>query len=323
MLIFLKKYGIYFVLALLVVFFSLTTEAFLTTSNLMNVLRQVSMIGIVAVGISFVLIAGGIDLSVGSQISVVNILGAWMMVKAGLHPVLTIVLILITSTLVGLLNGILTVRMKIHPLMITLATMTILAGASKMVSGGLSIFGFPKSFSVIGQGYLGIIPVPVIILIVVTLLGSWILNKTYFGRYVYALGGNEEAARLSGINTNKIKLAIFSICGFFTGVAGVVMLSRMNSGQPNIGAGFEFDVLTAAVLGGVSIMGGVGRISGVLTGVLIIGVLSNGLILLNVGDYYQSIIKGIVLLVAIGLDGLERTSKKKKASKTIEAAGTA
>jgi len=312
MLSFLKKYGIYLVLALLIVVFSFSSDTFLSAQNLMNVLRQVSMMGIVAVGISFVLIAGGIDLSVGSQISLVNILGAWLMVNAGVQPIAAVAILLVSATLVGLLNGLLTIRMNIHPLMVTLATMTILAGLSKMISGGLSIYGFPSSFSVIGQGYVGAVPVPVIIFVVVSFIGSFILNKTVFGRYVYAIGGNEEASRLSGIPTNRVKLMIFSICGFFTGIAGIVMLSRMNSGQPNAGAGFEFDVLTAVVLGGVSIMGGEGKISGVIAGVLIIGILSNGLILLNVGDYYQSMIKGVVLLGAIGLDGLQRRNKKKK-----------
>lgn len=322
MLSFLKKYGIFLVLALLFVVFSLSSDTFLSAQNLMNVLRQVSMMGIVAVGISFVLIAGGIDLSVGSQISLVNIMGAWLMVNAGMHPAAAVAMLLIAAAIVGLLNGWLTIRMNIHPLMVTLATMTILAGLSKMISGGLSIYGFPASFAVIGQGYVGAVPVPVLIFVAVSLIGSFILNRTVFGRYVYAIGGNEEAARLSGVATNRIKLAIFSICGFFTGIAGVVMLSRMNSGQPNAGAGFEFDVLTAVVLGGVSIMGGEGKISGVITGVLIIGILSNGLILMNVGDYYQSVIKGVVLLAAIGLDGLQRRSKKKRAqaARTVAAA---
>lgn len=320
---FIKKYGIYLVLVLLLIFFSLMTEAFLTTNNLLNMLRQVSMMGIVAVGVTFVMIAGGIDLSVGSQMSLVSILTAWLMVKGHVNPVLAVIIGIAAATLVGLLNGYLSIMLRIHPLMITLATMTIVAGISKMISGGMAIFGFDKSFAVIGQGYVGIIPIPVIILVIVAIIASFILNKTYFGRYVYAVGGNEEAARLSGINTRKMRLILFSVCGFFTGIAGIVLLSRTNSGQPNAGMGFEFDVLTAAILGGISIMGGQGRISGVLTGVLIIGTLSNGLVLMNVGDYYQSIIKGIVLIGAIGLDGLQSKSKKKKLEQAAQTAATA
>jgi ribose transport system permease protein len=309
---FVKKYAIYLVLLLLVVCFTFTTESFLTANNLFNVLRQISMLGIVAVGISFLMIAGGIDLSVGSQISFVCMLISWLMVYMHVHPILAILVGIIATTFIGLMNGILTVTLRIHPLMITLATMTIVAGLTKMISGGKAIFGFPTSFRIIGQGYVGSIPIPVIILLISALIGSFILNRTYFGRYVLALGGNEEAARLSGINTARMKLILFSISGFFAGIAGVVLLSRTNSGQPNAGMGFEFDVLTAAILGGISIMGGIGSISGVLTGVLILGVLSNGLVLMNVGDYYQSIIKGMVLLTAIGLDNLQHRSKKKK-----------
>jgi ribose/xylose/arabinose/galactoside ABC-type transport system permease subunit len=320
---FIKKYGIYLVLVLLLIIFSLMTEAFLTANNLLNMLRQVSMMGIVAVGVTFVMIAGGIDLSVGSQMSLVSILTAWLMVKGHVHPVLAVIAGIAAATLVGLLNGYLSILLRIHPLMITLATMTIVAGISKMISGGMAIFGFDKSFAIIGQGYVGKIPIPVIILIVVALIASFILNKTYFGRYVYAVGGNEEAARLSGINTKKMRLILFSLCGFFTGIAGIVLLSRTNSGQPNAGMGFEFDVLTAAILGGISIMGGQGRISGVLTGVLIIGTLSNGLVLMNVGDYYQSIIKGVVLIGAIGLDGLQSRNKKKKSEQAVQSAAEA
>ncbi|WP_141335872.1 ABC transporter permease [Paenibacillus sp. tmac-D7] len=317
---FFRKYGIFIVLALLFILFSSMTEAFLTINNLLNILRQVSMMGIVAVGMCFVMIAGGIDLSVGAQISLVSILTSWLMVHAEVHPVLAAVAGVAAATLVGFVNGYLWVTLNIHPLMITLATMTIVTGLSKMISGGMSIFGFDKSFRVLGQGYVGSIPIPVIILIVVALIGSFILNKTYFGRYVYALGGNEEAARLSGVNVKRMRMMLFSLGGFITGIAGIVLLSRMNSGQPNAGAGFEFDVLTAAILGGISIMGGEGKISGVLTGVLIIGVLSNGLVLMNVGDYYQSIIKGVVLIAAIGLDGLQHKNRKKKAAPSVQLA---
>ncbi|WP_025692374.1 ABC transporter permease [Paenibacillus zanthoxyli] len=316
---FFRRYGIYLVLILLFVSFSLASEAFLSTTNLLNIVRQVSVLGIAAIGVTFVMIAGIPDLSVGSQISLVCILTSWLMVNGGMHPVVAVAGGIASTTLVGLINGYLSIKLKIYPLMVTLATMIIFAGVAKMISGGMAIFGFPQQFSLIGQGYLGPIPIPVLILIALSALGAFILTKTYFGRYVYAIGGNEEAARLSGIHTTKIKLILFSITGFFNGIAGIVLLSRTNSGQPNAGVGLEFDVLTAAVLGGVSILGGEGKISGVITGVLILGVLSNGLTLLNVGDYYQSIIKGIVLIGAIALDSLQHKRRKAKRAEQVQA----
>lgn len=310
---FAKKYGILVVLVLLVVLFSIASPAFLSVTNLFNVARQVSMLGIVAVGVTFVMISGGMDLSVGSQMALVGIIGAELMVNLGVSPVLAVILCILTGTFVGLLNGLTAIRLNVHPLIVTLGSMTIIKGVSFIISGGLPVFGFPKSFSIIGQGYLGVVPIPVIIMLLITLLGSFILNKTYIGRYIYALGGNEEATRLAGVNIKGLKVFMYSLSGFFTGIAGIIMLSRINSGQPNAGAGYEFDVMTAAVLGGVSIKGGEGKISGVFVGVLIIGILSNGLILMNIGEYYQNVVKGLVLLLAVALDGIEGSRKRKAA----------
>jgi len=305
-----RQYGILAVLLLLIVLFSFASPAFFTTSNLINIARQVSMLGIVSVGFTFVLLTGGIDLSVGSIISIVGIISAYSMVDGGLHPVLAIIIGIVVAIVIGIVNGVLVTKTKLSPLIATLATMTIVKGLAFIISGGLPIFGFPSWFAVIGQGYIGPIPIPVIIMVIVFLIGSFILNRTYYGRYIYAIGGNEEAARLSGLNINKLKLLVYSLCGFFTGIAGIIMLARINSGQPVAGIGFEFDVLTAVVLGGVSISGGAGKLSGVLTGVLIMGVLNNGLILMNIGEYYQLVIKGVVLLVAVGLDSWQQNRKK-------------
>lgn len=299
---FIKKYGIYVVLLLLLIFFSISTKAFLVPSNLFNVARQVSMLGIASVGMAFVLLLGGIDLSIGSQITVVNIVAAWMMVNGKLNPVLSCIIALIISTFVGFLNGWIIANINMPPLIVTLSSMTILEGIAYIISGGIPIFGFPKSFAVIGQGYIGPVPIPVVIMIIILGIGSFILNKTFFGRYFYAVGGNEEAAKLSGINVKRVKYLVYTLSGFFAGIAGVVMLSRTNSGQALAGKGFEFDVLTAVVLGGVSVNGGSGKISNVVAGVLILGVLSNGMVLLNISQYVQMVTKGIVLLVAVGFD---------------------
>lgn len=304
-----KQFGIYIVLLALMVFFSIASENFLDSHNLLNVARQVSMMGIAAVGFSFVLLLGGIDLSIGSLITLVNISTAWLMVNAGWSPVFAVSIALLLSAGIGFFNGWIIANLKMPPIIVTLAMMIIIEGVAYLICGGLPIYGFAKSFAVIGQGYVGRIPIPVIIMAIVMVLGMFILRKTYFGRYFYAVGGNEEAAELSGINVKRVKYLVYTLSGFFAGVAGIVMLSRTNSGQVIAGKAFEFKVLTACVLGGVSVAGGSGKISNVLGGVLVLGVLSNGLVLLDVGDYAQKVIQGSVLLLAVALDCLQHRKK--------------
>ena len=307
-----KKYGIYLALLILIIFFSLTTRHFLNLNNIFNVTRQISMLGIAAVGMTFVLLLGGIDLSIGSQITLLNIIAAWLMVNGGLSPFLACAIALAVSSTIGFLNGWIIANIKIPPIIVTLAAMTILEGIAFMICDGIPIFGFPKEFSIVGQGYLGPIPIPVIIMVVVLGIGAFILNETFFGRWFYAVGGNEEAANLSGINTKWVKYIVYTLSGFFAGVAGIVMLSRTNSGQAIAGKGFEFDVLTAVVVGGVSVVGGVGKISNVVAGILIIGVLSNGMVLLNVTQYSQMVVKGFVLLTAVAFDCWQQQRQESK-----------
>lgn len=302
---FARQFGIYIVLLVLLIFFTIASENFLVSQNLLNVARQVSMMGIAAVGFSFVLLLGGIDLSIGSVITLVNIVAAYLMVNSGLSPVLAIIAALVLSSAIGFTNGWIIANIKMPSIIVTLAMMIIIEGVAYLICEGLPIYGFPESFAVIGQGYVGPIPIPVIIMLIVMGIGGFILRKTYFGRYFYAVGGNEEAAKLSGINVTRVKYLVYTLSGFFAGVAGVVILSRTNSGQVLSGKGFEFDVLTACVLGGVSVAGGVGKISNVLAGVLILGVLSNGLVLLDVSQFVQMVIKGSVLLIAVALDSLQ------------------
>ncbi|WP_372797652.1 ABC transporter permease [Pontiella sp.] len=304
-----KRFGIYIVLLALMVFFSIASENFLVGHNLLNVARQVSMMGIAAVGFAFVLLLGGIDLSVGSVITLVNIVTAWFMVNAGMNPVLAIILALLLAAGIGFFNGWIIANLQMPSIIVTLAMMIIIEGVAFLICKGLPIFGFPKSFAVIGQGYVGPIPIPVIIMAIVMGLGMFILRKTFFGRYFYAVGGNEEAALLSGINVKRVKYLVYTLSGFFAGVAGIVILSRTNSGQVLSGKGFEFDVLTACVLGGVSVAGGFGKITNVLAGVLVLGVLSNGLVLLDVSQFVQLVIKGSVLLIAVALDCIQHRKK--------------
>jgi ribose transport system permease protein len=303
---FLKNYGIVLVLLALVLFFSLTTSAFFSSNNLLNVARQVAMLGISAIGMTFVILTGGIDLSVGSLMSLLNIVGALLMVEAGVHPVLAVLLSLVLAAGIGSLSGVIITRLRIPPLITTLAMMTSLRGLSYVLSGGLPVWGFPEGFRVLGQGYVGIVPIPVIIMVVCFVLGWLFLNKTSLGLYIYGIGGNEEASRLSGINVRGVKVMVYGLCSLLTGIASMIMLSRLNTGQPVVGTMFELQVITAVVLGGVSIMGGEGKLFGVFIGVLIIGVLNNGMIILNVSEYYQRVASGIVLLVAVSLDNFSK-----------------
>jgi ribose transport system permease protein len=191
-------------------------------------------------------------------------------------------------------------------LIATFATQTIFKGLAYIISGGTPINGFTVDFKIIGQGYIGPIPVPVIIMVICFALGSFILNKTYFGRYFYAVGGNEEAAKLSGIRVGRVKYLVYSLSGLFAGLAGIVMLSRTNSAQATAGDGYEFDVITCVVLGGVSVTGGYGKLSNVVAGVLIIGALTNGMVLMNVSSYVQLVVKGLVLAFAVGFDCIQK-----------------
>jgi len=298
----LRNYAIVFVFLILVAGFSVASPAFFTAENLFNVARQVAMLGISAVGMTFVMLAGGIDLAVGSMLSLVSVVCAKFMVEAGIHPGLAVVLTLFIAGGIGVLNAFFINEINIPPLITTLGTMTILRGISYVLSGGRHVWGFPEQFRVIGQGYIGPVPVPVILMILVFIFGWIFLEKTPFGRWTYGIGNNEEATRLSGINIRNMKYLLYMLSGLLSGIAGIILLSRMSSGQPKVGTGYEMEVVTAVVLGGVSIFGGEGKLLGVLFGVLIIGVLENGMILMNVSDYYQQIILGLVLLAALGFD---------------------
>ena len=306
-----KDKAIFLVLAVMIIFFSLVTKTFLTLDNLFNVARQVSMLGIASIGMIFVILLGGIDLSTGSIITFVNIVTAYMMVKMDISMWPAILLTLMMCILIGVFNGFAVATFNMPALIVTFATQTIFAGVAYMISGGMPISGLPEEFAVIGQGYVGVVPIPVLIMIVAFVLGGVILNKTYFGRYFYALGGNEEAAKLSGIRVKAIKMLVFALSGLFGGIAGIVMLSRTNSGQATAGRGYEFDVITAVVLGGVSLSGGSGRMLNVVAGVLILGVLSNGMVLMNVSYYAQMVIKGIILLLAVGFDCVQKKGIEK------------
>lgn len=304
-----SRYGILIALILLVVFFAIMAPSFLSINNLLNVLRQMSIIGVCAVGMTLVILTGGIDLSVGSVLGVCAVVGA-LLLSSGVPIWLSVIIVVLVGILTGAFNGFLVTEIGIAPIIATLGVMIALRGVAYILTGGLPIYGLPESFIFLGQGYILGIPVPVYFLIAAFLLGAFLLNKTAFGRSVYALGGNVEATRLSGISIRKTTYKIYVLAGALYAVAGLLLLARANSGQPKAGDGYEMDIITSCVLGGISVSGGQGRISGVIYGVLIIGVLTNGMILMNVNEYWQWVVKGAVLLLAVSIDQLSKRAQK-------------
>ncbi len=297
-----RSQGIWVVFIVLCIGFTIANPRFITATNLLIMLRQVAVWGIASVGMTFVILLGDIDLSTGSVITFVNVLCSYLMVNMGVPMAAAIIITLAASTLIGLLNGFMVSTLGIPALIATFATQTAFSGIALIICDGQPINGFTEAFKVFGQGKIGPVPVPVIIMILCFALGAFILNKTYFGRYFYAVGGNIEAARLSGIRTGRVKYLVFALSGFFAGLAGLVLLSRVNSGMGNAGLGYEFKVITCVVLGGVSVAGGSGRMSGVIAGTFIISALNNGMVLINLNSWIQNIVLGIVLVLAVGFD---------------------
>ena len=300
------------VFVLLILLFSLFTDSFFSGPNLINIARQVSFVGIAAIGATLVLLIGGIDLSIGSLVALTGVTAASLMVNTAVPPFVCMLIGIFVGTLGGIVNGLIITRFKIPALITTLATLTIYRGMSYTAVGGLPVFGLPKGnflwfeegVMAIGKGYIWIIPVPVILMIIFFTIGWFFLYRTYTGRHIYAFGGNKDAARLSGIKTDRVQMIVYAIAGTLAGLTGMMIMARVNSGQPSVASGFELEVITAVVLGGVSISGGRGSLWGVLLGVLIIGVLNNGLIIMNVSEYNQLVIRGLVLLIAVGMDQL-------------------
>ena len=302
-----KSNAIWLVFIAEVIIFAIASGGtFLTPNNVVNISRQVSYYGIASIGMTFVILIAGIDLSIGSIITFVNVICAYMMVNMGMNMWVAVIISLIFATAIGTLNGAMVASIGIPALIATFASQTVFEGISYLISGGRPISGFTPNFGLFGRWTVGPVPVCALIMIACFALGSFILNKSYFGRYFYAIGGNEEAAELSGIRVNRMKYLIYALSGLFAGLAGIVLLSRSGSAQSTVGKGLEFDVITCVVLGGVSVNGGVGRISGVVAGVLIIGCLTNGMILMDVSEYTQMVVKGVVLAVAVGIDCLSK-----------------
>lgn len=298
-----QKSGALIGLIFLIAVLSILSPNFLTVNNILNVLRQVSINALIAFGMTFVILTGGIDLSVGSILALAGALTGGLL-ASGMDPLLAVLLGILIGFALGAINGFIIAKGKVAPFIATLATMTIYRGLTLVYTDGKPITNFTEStfFNSIGRGYVLGIPIPVIIMIIIFIISYFILRKTTFGKSVYAIGGNEEATRLSGIKVDRIKIIVYSISGALAALAGIILTSRLNSAQPTAGASYELDAIAAVVLGGTSLSGGKGRIFGTLVGALIIGVLNNGLNLLNVSSFYQQVVKGGVILLAVLLD---------------------
>jgi ribose transport system permease protein len=275
------------------------SDNFFSLSNILNVLRQVSIVAILAVGMTFVILTGGIDLSVGALMALAGTLAAGMMMHFGLPGWGGLMVGIAIAVMLGLFNGLLVAFGRMPAIIVTLATMGIARGAGLIYSGGYPISGLPSWVSWFGVGRIGIIPVPIIIMLIVYALAWVLLHRTAFGRHVYAIGGNEVAAKLSGVKTSRIKIAVYAISGLTSGIAAIILTGRLMSGQPNAGVGFELDAIAAVVLGGTAIAGGRGLIIGTLIGAVLLGILNNGLNLMGINPYLQEIIRGFIILLAI------------------------
>jgi len=306
---YISNYLIYLVFVGICLILALATPNFFTAGNLVNIIRQSSFRTIVAVGMTFVIITAGIDLSVGGIIAVSGVVGCLVLVHPGLSPAWALPLGILTGiavgTGIGAVNGIAITRFNLPPFIATLAVWFIAGrdgGLAFLVNNGQPVFNLPSSFVFLGAGDVAGVPIPIIFMIVAVICGHLALTRTTFGRYVYAVGGNEEAAWLSGINVSRVKLAVYVISGLLSGLTGMVLAARLASGDPKTGVGQELDVIAAVVVGGTSLFGGKGTILGTLVGALIIGVLNNGLNLLNISSYWQPVVKGGVILLAVLID---------------------
>lgn len=298
--------GILIALAALCLDLAVASPVFLTVSNFLNVFQQISINFVVAVGMTFVIISGGIDLSVGSNIALSGLLMGILMKNVGLPVPVTIIVCILFSGLIGLINGALIAYLNLPPFIATLGTMSIVRGAAYTVTGGQPIYTFPRAFTAVASRVGGFPLYTMLILVGVILLGWYILKYTRLGRFTYAIGGNENCAKLSGINFKKVKCFVYTISGLCCGVAALLLASRLDSAVPTNAEGQEMDAIAAVVIGGTSMSGGEGSMVGTLIGILIIGIIANGLNLLGVAQGPQKMVKGLIIVVAVIIDVIRR-----------------
>jgi len=299
-----SQYGIYVAFIVICIFFTIVNPVFISPNNLINMVRQVSFNAILGMGMMVVILTGGIDLSVGSVLALSAVVtGSLIRTSAPVMPVIPAIIIgLGVGALCGLFNGFVITRGKLAPFIVTMVMQTAARGITQLYTKGRPMTGLGEKFSFIGSGYALGIPIPIYILAAIVAMTFFILNKTKIGRYLYAVGGNEPAAKASGIKVERIKLFAYTFTGIMSAIVGIMMSARLNSATPVLGVGYEQDAIAAAVIGGTSMEGGRGKVMGTLIGALIIGTITNGLDILNVSPYWQQIIKGAIILIAVLLD---------------------
>jgi inositol transport system permease protein len=302
-----QKYGMALVFVVMFVLMSILSPAFLNARNLMNVVRQISIIAISGFGVTMIIITTGIDLSIGSVIALVSVITASFAHPNEYPLFVPIIMGLLVGGFAGLINGTLVAKGKLPAFIATLGMMITARGVALIYSDGKPITNFTDAFDFIGRGYLFGIPFPIYVLALAAVVSHIILGHTKFGKYVYAIGGNEQAARISGINVDKYKIMIYSYAGLMSGIAGILLTSRISAGQPTAGVGYELDAIAASVIGGTSLNGGIGTIPGTIIGALIMGTLNNGLDLLHVSAYWQQVVKGLIIVGAVLMDKKRRT----------------
>lgn len=307
-----QNIGILIGLAALMAIVSLFSESFFTASNMWNILRQISTNALLAFGMTFVILIGGIDLSVGPLLAFSGVFAAYVMGNLGWPIWAAIAGSIILCSMVGMLNGVIVTKTGIAPFVVTLSVQQIFRGFAMLLANGAPIRIRDQGFINIGTTYIGPVAFPVIYMVIIMALCYVVLNKTQFGRHIYALGGNKTAARFAGIRTQRIEVMVYALSGFLAGIAGIVLAARMTAGVPATGDGYECDAIAAVVLGGASFTGGIGTIGGTLIGAIIIGVLNNGLNMLNVASFWQYVAKGVVILLAVMVDVLRKQSKDKR-----------
>lgn len=297
------------ILSLVAIIFSLLTEKFFTLSNITNIALQTSLVAIMSIGMTMTMLMAGIDLSVGSVAALAGTICAGMMTRNGIPIVISILIGVGVGIGLGLINGVLTVFGKLPPFVTTLAMLGVARGLTLVYTEGKPISGFARAFSDLGTGSIGPLPILVLVWIILLVFTEIILRFTHFGLYIYAIGGNEETARLAGIPIRRVKITVFAISGALASISGILLTARLWSAQPQMGAGMELEAIAASVLGGVSLFGGVGSVVGASLGALIVGVLGNGLNLLQIPSYHQQVIKGLVFILAAVLDVYSKRRK--------------
>ena len=305
---FLMKYVMYLFLILMCIVLTVASDKFLTVTNLMTIIKQISIQSIVAIGMTMIIISGNIDLSVGSLVALCSVSGAMIMNK-GLPMIAAVIASVIIGALVGFITGGVTAKLKLHSFLVTLSLMTALRGLAQTMTNGRPVAGLPSAFGKIASASIGPVRLLVICMIVLYAIFMYVMKYTAFGRSIYAVGSNQESARLSGINIEMVKTMVFVISGALCGIAGVLLTAKVRSGDPTCANAWEMDTIAGAIIGGTDMNGGEGKLGGTIIGLLFVGILANGMVLLGVSAYMQSVIKGLVIFMAVIINSIQKRSQ--------------